>query len=113
MSKEFTEVAFNLEELAKELARFRDFLNSKSILGEREINEGLDADDIRRLRWRTHHVIVNSHTVVCMTYDDLYKELNDGYQRYSAAFKVETTPSQFTSPPASTQTDASESKGAS
>jgi Domain of unknown function (DUF4263) len=54
-------------------------------------NEGLDADDVRRLRWRTHNVIVNSHPVVCMTYDDLYKELNDGYERYSAAFKTETT----------------------
>jgi hypothetical protein len=52
-------------------------------------NEGLDADDLRRLRWRTHHVIVNSHPVVCMTYDDLYKELSEGYERYSAAFKTE------------------------
>lgn len=51
-------------------------------------NEGLDADDKRRLRWRTHNVIVDSHPVICMTFDDLYKELNDGYERYSAAFKV-------------------------
>jgi hypothetical protein len=59
-------------------------------------NEGLDDDDIRRLRWRTHHVIVSSHPVHCMTYDDLYKELNEGYERYSAAFKAETTPTQTT-----------------
>jgi antiviral defense system Shedu protein SduA len=52
-------------------------------------NEGLDADDIRRLRWRTHHVIVNSHPIVSMTYDDLYKELSEGYERYSAAFRTE------------------------
>jgi hypothetical protein len=65
-------------------------------------NEGLDADDKRRLRWRTHNVVVDSHFVVCMTYDDLYKELNDGYERYSAAFKVETTPAQAESAPAST-----------
>ena len=26
-------------------------------------NEGLDDDGIRRLRWRTHHVIVNSHQI--------------------------------------------------
>jgi hypothetical protein len=65
-------------------------------------NEGLDADDIRRLRWRTHNVIVNSHPVVCMTYDDLYKELNEGYERYSAAFKVEATPVGTTSTPTST-----------
>jgi hypothetical protein len=55
-------------------------------------NEGLDADDIRRLRWRTHNVIVNSHPVVCLTYDELYKELHEGYERYSAAFTVEATP---------------------
>lgn len=57
-------------------------------------NEGLDADDVRRLRWRTHNVVVNSHRVVCMTYDDLYKELSEGYERYSAAFAAETSPSQ-------------------
>lgn len=50
---------------------------------------GLDPDDIRRLRWRAHNVIVDSHPVVCMTYDDLLKELNDGYERYSAAFTIE------------------------
>jgi hypothetical protein len=55
-------------------------------------NEGLDADDIRRLRWRTHNVIVDSHPVVCMTYDDLYKELKDGDQRYAAVFNTETNP---------------------
>jgi hypothetical protein len=60
-------------------------------------NEGLDADDIRRLRWRTHHIVVNSHHVVCMTYDDLYKELPDGYERYSAAFTAETGPMQTSS----------------
>ncbi len=53
-------------------------------------NEGLSDDDIRRLRWRTHNVIVDSHHVVCMTYDDLYKELSEGYKHYSAAFAIET-----------------------
>jgi Domain of unknown function (DUF4263) len=69
-------------------------------------NEGLGADDIRRLRWRTHNVIVNSHPVVCMTYDDLYKELNEGYERYSAAFMVETIPKQTGLTPASTKRGA-------
>lgn len=54
----------------------------------------MDHDDLRRLRWRTHHVIVNSHPVVCMTYDDLCKELTEGYERYSAAFKAETIRTQ-------------------
>ncbi len=55
-------------------------------------NEGLDADDIRRLRWRTHNVVVNSHHVICMTYDELYKELHDGFERYSEAFKAQAVP---------------------
>jgi hypothetical protein len=71
-------------------------------------NKGLDADDIRRLRWRTHNVIVDSHPVVCMTYDELYKELNEGYERYSAAFSVETAPSQTTPIQGPTQGDTSE-----
>ncbi len=62
-------------------------------------NEGLDADDIRRLRWRTHNVIVNSHPVVCMTYDDLCKELKEGYAIHSAAVKVEPAPAPITATP--------------
>jgi hypothetical protein len=57
-------------------------------------NAALSDDDIRRLRWRTHHVVVNSHPVLCMTYDDLLKELNEGYELYSAAFSVETSPAR-------------------
>jgi hypothetical protein len=37
MSKDFTEVVFNPVQFKKELDQFRDFLNSKKILGEREI----------------------------------------------------------------------------
>lgn len=62
-------------------------------------NAGLSTDDLRRLRWRTHNVIVNSHPVICMTYDDLYKELSEGYERYSAAFKAETVAPLSTSRP--------------
>ncbi len=68
-------------------------------------NEGLAADDIRRLRWRTHNVLVSSHHVVCMTYDDLYKELNEAYERYSEAFKVETAPPPATPAPALAPTE--------
>jgi len=50
---------------------------------------GLTEDDLRRLRWRTHNVIVDSHRVFCMTYDDLYTELTAGYLRNLAAFRVE------------------------
>jgi hypothetical protein len=52
-------------------------------------NKGLDDDDMRRFRWRKHKVVVDSHAVVCMTYDDLYKDLQDQFDLYAAAFKVE------------------------
>ena len=39
MAKDFTEVAFNHVQFKKELDQFRDLLNSKKILGEREIQE--------------------------------------------------------------------------
>ncbi|MCI0701401.1 MAG: DUF4263 domain-containing protein [Planctomycetia bacterium] len=57
-------------------------------------NEGLDTDDLRRLRWRTHKVVVDSHRVACVTYDDLYQELREAYELYSAAIKTETAPQQ-------------------
>jgi hypothetical protein len=61
--------------------------------------EGLDADDIRRLRWRSHHVIVNSHSVVCKTYDDLYQEVKEAYELYAEVFKDQPTALPPTPPP--------------
>jgi hypothetical protein len=61
-------------------------------------NAGLDADDARRLRWRTHHVVVNSHPVICKTYDDLYTELKAVLDRYSTAFRT-ASPSTQAAPP--------------
>jgi len=55
---------------------------------------GLDADDRRRLRWRSHNVIVNSHSVICMTYDDLFMRIKDGYERFSVTFRSEAGQNQ-------------------
>jgi hypothetical protein len=54
--------------------------------------KGLEDDDLRRLRWRRHHVVVNSHHVFCMTYDDLYRELDTTGTRYSTLLGAGTTP---------------------
>ena len=51
---------------------------------------GLDDHDIRRLRWCTRKVIIDSHPIICMTFDQLYHDLKDRLDLYSAAFKLET-----------------------
>lgn len=37
-------------------------------------------------------VTFNSHSEVCMTYDDLFKELSERSERLSRAFRAEATP---------------------
>jgi hypothetical protein len=72
-------------------------------------SEGLDADDLRRVRWRTHNVVVNSHHIICMTYDDLQRELSEGFERYSAAFRAEATAPEGTHAPPPPDSGAPES----
>src|SRR5437763_7142163 len=55
-------------------------------------NSGLSQDDIRRLRWRKHNVVVDSHHVYCMTYDELYDQLKESFELHAAAFTVESNP---------------------
>ncbi len=57
---------------------------------------GLSDDDIRRLRWRKHNVVVASHPVFCMTYDELYEGLKESYELHAAAFSVEAPPAAST-----------------
>lgn len=52
-------------------------------------NQEMDENDRKRLRWRTNRVIIDSHPMVCMTYDELYQELKDKLDLYAAAFKAE------------------------
>lgn len=54
--------------------------------------EGLTDDDVRRLRWRKHNVVVASHHVFCMTYDELYEGLKEAYELLAAAYAVESKP---------------------
>ena len=80
MSKDFTQVAFNHLQFKKELDQFHAFLTSAKILGEREIQEFLKA---------SLHL-----TAYIGTKYDLYAELNEGYEHYSAAFTVEPPAAQ-------------------
>lgn len=36
----------------------------------------LDEPELHRLRWRSRHLIVNSKTIICLTYDRLYQILS-------------------------------------
>jgi hypothetical protein len=46
---------------------------------------GLEKKDLRRLRWREERVVVNSHPIHCITYDELYEELSQRLTKYVAA----------------------------
>ena len=137
MSKDFTEVAFNLIEFKTELQQFCKLLNSKVSLGEREIQAffktsmnltayigttfgtigvarqvayefeifgDYSADIVFGNREKQFcFVELESGNTDSVLEDDLYRELKEGYERYSAAFKAETNADNvgIAKPPAS------------
>lgn len=52
-------------------------------------DQQMDESDRKRLRWRTNRVVIDSHPMVCMTFDELYRELKEKLELYAAAFKAE------------------------
>ncbi len=50
---------------------------------------GVSDDDRPRLRWRTEKVLIDSHPVECLTYDELCDQLEWRVSRYPEAFKLE------------------------
>jgi hypothetical protein len=55
------------------------------IAGRRQF---LVASEQERLVWRSRKVLVDSRRVYCLTYDDLYEDLNDCWQNYDPAFQT-------------------------
>lgn len=51
-------------------------------------NSGVTASDRIRLSWRTDKVLVDSHPISCITFDDLHEALLDRIQYYPAASKM-------------------------
>lgn len=49
----------------------------------------LDAAKRSRLDWRTEKVLIDSHPVTCLTFDDLHASLRDRFIIYRAAAKLE------------------------
>ncbi len=50
----------------------------------------LDATRRSRLDWRTEKVLIDSHPVACLTFDDLHAFLRDRFLLYKAAATFET-----------------------
>src|ERR1700676_5160272 len=51
-------------------------------------NAGVSDADRNRLRWRTEKVRVDSHTIECLTFDDLYEYLERRMSFYPQASKL-------------------------
>lgn len=49
---------------------------------------GIGDDERNRLRWRSARVVVNSHRIDCLTYDDLYDAMRRRIELYSDASKI-------------------------
>ncbi len=54
-------------------------------------NAGLDATMRNRLKWRTEKVVIDSHKVSCITFDDLYETLENKFRLYRDASQLEQT----------------------
>lgn len=46
-------------------------------------NAELSPDDRSRLKWRSDRVRVDSHSIICVTFDDLYESLRKRLDRYT------------------------------
>jgi hypothetical protein len=49
----------------------------------------LDETQRNRLKWRTEKVLIDSHQIYCITFDELYEVLKGRFSRYRAGWKVE------------------------
>jgi hypothetical protein len=49
----------------------------------------LDDAKKRRMAWRTKKVLIDSNKVTCITFDDLYADLKEKFEFYTAAVKTE------------------------
>jgi hypothetical protein len=52
-------------------------------------SSSLDDAKKSRLKWRTERVIIDSHSINCITFDALHEDLRNRYSFYKAASKFE------------------------
>ena len=50
---------------------------------------GLDDAQRSRLKWRSEKILIDSHAISCITFDELYSALHSRFERYGAAFKLQ------------------------
>jgi hypothetical protein len=55
-------------------------------------NAGVSDEDRKRLNWRTEKVRVDSHSIECVTFDDLYEDLAKRIKLYPRASRIERAP---------------------
>jgi hypothetical protein len=55
-------------------------------------NAGLDDAQRNRLKWRTERILIDSHAINCITFDDLHALLRNRFILYRAASKLEKKP---------------------
>jgi len=60
---------------------------------------GLDEMKRTRIRWRSDKVRVDSNTVICVTFDDVYERFKKRYAWYKAAATFEKSPTESLSAP--------------
>jgi hypothetical protein len=65
----------------------------------------LDATRRSRLDWRTEKVLIDSHPVTCLTFDDLHASLRDRFLMYRAAASLETKKKKVKKPTAESSED--------
>jgi hypothetical protein len=52
-----------------------------------------------RLRWRSDKVLIDSNTVICVTFDDVHEILHKRYALYRAAASLEKSLAKSPDPP--------------
>ena len=80
-----------LDDMKNTQRRFQDFgyghtrIDGLLVIGR---SASISEDEHDRLRWRSDRVVVNSHKIVCLTYDDLYHALRRRIELFSVASKM-------------------------
>ena len=99
---QMTDWFFNLDDYKKDHGFTKTFgYGHISFTGLLIIGRSAKLDDMKRtrLRWRTDKVLVDSNTIFCITYDDVYETLKKRFSFYVAESVFEkTTPVPSTAP---------------
>ncbi len=89
---QLTDWFFNLDDYKKSHGFTKTFgYGHVSFTGLLVIGRSAGLDDMKRtrLRWRSDKVLIDSNTVICVTFDDVFEILRKRYVFYKAAASLE------------------------